>query len=127
LLAVLHASITKASTTNPAMASDPIEIARSFLESIGLADRFDEDRFHNATSPKAPPNTINASFYIIFNNPPDEQALEGYLYPERTQKGFYYVTGVTLLKFLADSCQAELIRVHDPKQYEERQQQEHMP
>src|SRR5699024_283820 len=119
LLAVLHASITKASTTNPALARDTSETARSFLESIGLADQFDGYRFRKADFEESSLNAINIpdDFNLMLReNERDEQALDGYL-----------LTGGTLLKFLADSCQAEWIRVHDPKQYEERKQQKHMP
>ena len=129
LLAVLQASISKASTTNPALASDTIETARSFLESIGLADRFDEDRFRKAAIEKPQFNdiTTDIGLQMLYGVTPDKQALEEYLQPEAKSSGVYSVTGDTLLKFLADSCQAEWIRLHDPKQYEERQQQEHMP
>ena len=129
LLAVLQASISKASTTNPAMASDTIETARSFLESIGLADRFDEDRFRKAAIEKLPLHdiTTDIDLPILQEIPPDEQALEEYLQPEEKSSEVYSVAGDMLIKFLADSYQAEWIRLNDPKQYEERQQKEGMP
>ena len=128
LLTVLQASITNASITNPALASDTIETARSFLESLGLADRFDEDRFRKAIE-KPLLNDIKSDNHLMLleKNTLDKQTLEEYLQPEAKSSGVYSVAGDTLLKFLADSCQAEWIRLHDPKQYEERKQQEHMP
>ena len=126
----MQASISKASTTNPALASDTSSgTARSFLESLGLADRFDEDRFRKAAIEKLPLHdiTTDIDLPILQEIPPDEQALEEYLQPEEKSSRVYSVAGDKLLKFLANSYQAEWIRLHEPKQYEDRQQQEHMP